>query len=432
MAATLLSILVFLGLFGFIYIFRRDRLFGIYYMFLFIYAFFPMVGYYYFPELSLLINAYFGEEIWYESIVFVLLSLLSILFFFSLGWKKMVLSFPFRVDISSHKRSFSSYFALVTIFFILAFQIGYLIVRPENVTWYVAQDEEFVSNNVQFAIFIFLFKLSVSINYILYFLVRMGGSVFRGALIKAIAVVSFLTFTVIAFNLGNRTDVLALFLGISVFELYRFRLKLRVVAKFLIAGLVVVVGLLIIEASRYTENNIQIDPLTSLIAKDYYAPAHILFAAVSHSVVDPLLVLASNFSNSLILMGYPYLQSVITDIFNPGVATRSAGYAFYVLTEGYLVAGMFGFLYNAFVVTFWLALWRRLSLTSNSSFNYFLLGLMGCMIVNLVRGQSSYFIKYLYTFVLPAVVIYLPLVAQSINVHFGKSCLKRKKIGIDK
>jgi hypothetical protein len=121
----------------------------------------------------------------------------------------------------------------------------------------------------------------------------------------------------------------------------------------------------------------------------------------------------------LILFSHPYLQSTITELFNPGVASRSAGYAFFVFTEGYLFLGLAGFLYNGVVLMLGWALWRKLARTSSREFNLFLLALMGCMIVNLVRGQTSYFIKYLYTFVLPGALLYAALAGCALRLEFG-------------
>jgi hypothetical protein len=421
-AALLLGLLVALGTFGFRYTFRRERLFGLYYLFLTIYAFFPLVGYYYLPELSVIINAYFGVEIWFESLAFILASLLSLLVFFGLAWSRILAAVPISLAISEHRRSLTSYLAFSGICFSIAFQASYLSTHYQDINWHTVQDEEFSNGNLALTAFIFLFKLSVAVNYVLYCLIRLRTAVFPRAIALSLAVTSTLVFGVTAFRLSNRTDVVALVLGITVFELYRVRLRWQAIARVLLTAIISLAFMLTIEATRYTDASLELDALSSLFTKDYYAPAHMLFAAVAYSIVDPLLVAASNSANALFLIGYPYLQSSITDVFNPGVASRSAGYAFYALTEGYLVAGSFGFLYNAIVLTFGMALWRGLALTRSHQFNFFLLGLMGCMTVNLVRGQSSYFIKYLYTFILPGVLIYLPLAGQSISLRWARAC----------
>jgi hypothetical protein len=181
--------------------------------------------------------------------------------------------------------------------------------------------------------------------------------------------------------------------------------------------------LYIIEETRYEGGFEKSDFFGTLIVKDWYAPAHILFAAIRYAVLDPLEVIFSNSSNALVMIGYPYLQNVLTEIFNPGIATRSAGYAFYIFTEGYMVLGDLGFIYNSFIILFGWAMWKKFALTENKYFNNFLLGLMGCMLVNLVRGQSSYFLKYFYTFVIPGAYLYTTLSGQSLTFKLKTTLL---------
>jgi hypothetical protein len=108
-------------------------------------------------------------------------------------------------------------------------------------------------------------------------------------------------------------------------------------------------------------------------------------------------------------LGQPYIQAIVMELFFPGGATRSASYAFYPMTEGYMVAGFVGFLYNGVVLGGLLAGWRALATTESPELNQFLIATLGSMSINLVRGQTSYYIKDLYLFVLPSTVAYLCL-----------------------
>jgi hypothetical protein len=219
-----------------------------------------------------------------------------------------------------------------------------------------------------------------------------------------------------AVRLGNRTDLLALSLGIMVYHLYRDNFDRKKL--FQIIGAAVFLGAILyfVEAARYNDDSIDLNFWAGLMTKDWYAPAHILFAAISYNIIDPIEVVLSNASNALILVGHPYLQYGVTEAFNPGVATRSAGYAFYIFTEGYMVLGMFGFIYNAILILLGFSMWKNFASTNNKEFNNVMLGLMGCMVVNLVRGQSSYFVKYFYTFIMPSIFLYSALSGKSIIV----------------
>jgi len=64
MAEYLLAAEMLLIVLGTRYLFARDRLTGLYFIFLGIYAVPAQVGYFFLPELSELIQAYFGEQVW--------------------------------------------------------------------------------------------------------------------------------------------------------------------------------------------------------------------------------------------------------------------------------------------------------------------------------------------------------------------------------
>jgi len=420
MACFLLVAETLIFLFGFLYLFKRDIFFGVYYFFLFVYGFFAQVGYFYKKELSAVLGAYFGEDAWYPATELIILSLAAVWFLFMFFRQKFLKMIPIALVVKSRRINFLGWFAITFVFYVLLFEVVYLLINFDNISWYTAQDETFVAQNPLFGVFIFVFKLMVAINLALYCVIRSNAGIFSKSFMKSLLAISLLIFMFIAFRLGNRTDVIGLSLGAAVYEFYQIRFTWKIVLKVTAVSAVLLLFLSTIESLRYTDGKVDSDLLTSILLKDYYAPAHMLFAAVHFSYVDPLEVLSSNFKNALILFKYPYLQYAVSELFRPGLTTRSSSYAFYLFTEGYLVMGMFGFIYNAFIVMTGLSLWRRLAMSNSKTFNLFLLGLMGCMLINLVRGQSSYFIKYLYTFVLPGVLFYLPLAGQKISVVIGR------------
>jgi hypothetical protein len=158
------------------------------------------------------------------------------------------------------------------------------------------------------------------------------------------------------------------------------------------------------EVSQYQGGVIE-----GLILKDYYSPAHILLGAMSLDYVDTWEVLKSNACNGLILFNYPYLQTTVADLFNPGVSSRSASYAFYIFSEGFLAMGWLGWIYNAVVVCGGFFSWRILACSDYRPYRLFVYALLGTQIVNLVRGQSSYFLKTGYMFLLPSFVLFFLL-----------------------
>lgn len=400
------------------YAFKRERLFGIYLAFLFLYAIFGQIGYLYFSELSQILGAYFGEEPWYVATRLIILSFACTILIFMLFWKKIVRGMPFGLAVRTFRNRSWGRISIILLTLVILFESTYLFFNYTAIGWGTIQDEEFVSGSFFLGVFVFLFKLLVAAVYVLYCVLRFNNSTFPRIAIQALFLASFLVFLVAAFRMGNRTDLLALSVGIAVFELYRHRINIKVVLKLVAASMVLLSFLVIVESTRYVDGAVELDPAAAIIMKDYFAPIHMLFAAAYFSFVDPIEVILSNTSNSLVLIGYPYLQNTITEMFNPGVASRSAGYAFYIFTEGYLFMGAFGFIYNSVVVVLGLAFWRRLGMTKNREFNYFVLGLMGCMLVNMVRGQSSYFVKYMYMFGIPGIALYACIVGLRVSFDF--------------
>ena len=140
--------------------------------------------------------------------------------------------------------------------------------------------------------------------------------------------------------------------------------------------------------------------------KDYFAPAHILYAAMGLNYINPLEVIYSNLSNSLILLNYPYLQAPVTELINPGVATRSAGYAFYIFSEGFIFMGFFGFLYNGFMLMTGASIWHLFKNAKNKYYSFLILAIMSTQFANIARSQSSYFYKDLYIIFLPVLIVF--------------------------
>jgi hypothetical protein len=422
MAEILLVIQGIVGIAGLTYIFRRDRFCGLYFFFLFLYAIPAQIGYYYLSDLSALLVGYFGEPVWYSATVFIILSLLSFWLVFAMFRKRFAAAIPVILLVTRtapRRAGFYAITAALVVALILAYEIIYLALNYEDISWYTAQDEDFIAARTGYFVFMLFIKLLVGITVTTYVLVRQRAGVLSRSVQLTLLAAILIVFVVGTFRLGNRTDLLAVLLGIVVFETSQVKLSVRRIVKAVPVAVLAFAALSLVELTRYDGGQQELDALTSLLTKDYYAPAHMLFAAMANNFVDPFEVIASNFCNSLILLNYPFLQATITDVFKPGVATRSQGYAFFVLTEGYLFLGFAGVLYNGFVLNLALSFWKKLASTNSGRFNLFLLAVMGCMVANLVRGQTSYFIKYLYMFVLPAVILYCSLAGVGVQARFG-------------
>jgi len=392
------------------YIWKRDVLYGLVYLFLFMYIIFAQVGYAYFPALSELLKAYYGHNLFYLFNSFVTLSFVTFFVLFYFLYKYVVKRPAYKVVQSNPRLNVIFYAILIghIIWMTLYFHAYYDLITYAN-----ASDEVFqVSQGLPFRMFMIGFKHSVFINLALYFMLRVKtreAPYINRIIVFILFLIEFVLFILIALKLGNRTDLLSFTIGFMFLELNVIR---RDKYKYInIMGLVLIIVFVIyalgmIEAARNGDMAERYTVVEYILYKDYYAPAHILIAAMGLQYVNPLEVLASNSANALILLNHPYLQETVTELFNPGVTTRSSSYAFYIFSEGYLAIGWLGFLYNGLIVFFGVSLWRRLSHSNNRYYNLFMLSLIATQVANIARGQSSYFIKNIYIIFLPAMFLF--------------------------
>ena len=392
------------------YIWKRDVLYGLVYLFLFVYTIFAQIGYAYFPALSEFIRAYFGPDMFYSVNLFVTLSFVSFFILFYLFYKCVVRRPAYKVVKSSPRLSIIFYIVLIghIIGMALYFHANYDLITYAN-----AYDEKFqASQGLPFLIFGLGFKQFVFINLALYFMLRVktqDSPYINRMIVFILFLLEFILFILLTLKLGNRTDLLSFTLGIVFLEIEIMRFakyKYLNILKLALVVAVVIYTLGIIEATRSQGVAKEYTFVENLLYKDYFAPAHILIAAMGLQYVDPLEVLASNSANSLILLKHPYLQETVTELFNPGITTRSSSYAFYIFSEGYLALGRLGFFYNGLVVFLGVSLWKRLSYSNNHYYNLFMLSLMASQVANIARGQSSYFIKNIYMVIIPQFFIF--------------------------
>jgi hypothetical protein len=408
-------------------LFRKERLYGFYFLFTLVYAIFSQIGYLYFPELSIYIRAYFGVEIWREATIFILLSgiaLFVLLNYCSSGILKVVQSSRIYVHVDHVNSRICPRIVLVIFTATLMVQYYILITVPGSLTWLSVQQQDVFQQNLPAGVFMFLIKASLGSNIVLYSSMRQSKSFKNSRFLWFVGILSIASFIIFTLKVGSRGDISALLVGITLFETSMIRLRSRHLITIVILGCCFFGYLQFVEIQRDPNSNMESDLVSRLLLKDYYMPAHMLFAAISYDYINPSEVIKSNASNSLVMLRYPFLQMTITDLFLPGVATRSQGYAFYSLTEGYMVAGPAGFLYNGIILGGLLVFWRSLASTNSSQYNQFMLAIMACTLLGLVRGQSAYFIKDLYSFIFPGAVLYLGLTNQRLRLKVRRNPLE--------
>ena len=401
---------------SFAYIMKRDILYGGIYFFLYVYVIFASIGYSYFPEVSMVIKAYFGPEIFPKFISFVILSFIFFFIVFYFLFPLVKKSKCYNVVYRPLMRNRMLFIGILLLhLFILS---SFLMINFQELNYGTFADEDFQqSKGIFFTIFGISFKQSVSIILVLYIYYRTDKPKNNYIILESknklyfiLLMIEIGQFIFISNKVGSRTDILALTLSIIVFE-YQFlkylnkKISFKQIIKFSIIGCIVLYGLTILEQNR-TEHNIeQSFAYEKLLLQDYYAPAHILLGAIYYDFINPIEVTLSNVANSFIKIGYPFLQTTIADLFNPGASTRSASYAFYLFSEGYIFMGFMGFIYNGIILFLGISLWKKLTWSNNNAYNLFMGAIVAQRMVTCCRSQSSFFIKDLYIYFLPAIVL---------------------------
>lgn len=386
-------------------LFARDRLMGIIYALLFVYSFFALLGYLYMPGYSETLSAYFGDRVGRIGLNFVFASM-ALLFVMNMALYRgavVDINQPVRgvpVRVSGNPLGPLALWGLLG-----AFALG-TAANFNDLSWYIA---ELDAVPLGLSFYLLLFKMSSGVIVLCYAIIRLKLVPQYRQLRLATALYA-LVFMAAAVKLGNRTDPAAMVVGIAYFESATRRIRPRtLVAGFLAVALIATL-LTLLEMTRYNGSYTQMTLSERIIKNDYFAPAHVMLGAIAYNFIDAGEVFRSNFANALVRMQYPFLQKPVMDLFVPGVASRSASYAFFVFTEGFMVMGLAGILYNAVVVTGFVRFWNLLGCSNDPRVNLLIRSILATMAINVVRGQSCYFIKYLYTFFLPVLLIGLVLI----------------------
>lgn len=205
---------------------------------------------------------------------------------------------------------------------------------------------------------------------------------------------------------GSRSGILSIMLALF-FAVYGYR---KVSLKNLIkVGAIGLVSIGLLQGVRSFRSEGEVDDKIeeyAILQNDYADPGLTTLAAIKYEVTEPIEVIFSNIARIFPFVDYPYLYITITEIFAPGLADEANALGFYIFTEGYMFCGIPGFIYNAIVIGGLLLYWRRLGRTNNKLFNLYILSLMISFFFAMVRAQSVWFIRNLWQFIIPMVILY--------------------------
>ena len=387
---------------------KVNILFGGSYFFLFIYSIFVQIGYQFFPEVATIAQLYFGEEYFLKFYVFNFLSFIS----FYILCKFTILK---QLNLSKYKvirvrKTINFFFFAVVISFIIIFLSVYFAQNYQAFNYANASDPDFIkSQGTVFGVFGLIFKRLAPLTLIVYMQWRLKKNLRwisdnKKISLSVLFVLLVTLLIVISNKQGNRTDLLAFIIGLTVFE-FQVGFNVKKAIKFLGFLSLFVFMLIFVETSRSHGVSSDRQFVQLVLLQDYFGPAHMLYAAMSTEYIQPLEVIISNVSNSLMALKYPYLQEPLTNSFNPGAATRSRGYGFYLFTEGFIFMGYAGFLYNAITLYLGLYIWNYIASSDNKYYNIMIMSILCTQFANIARSQSSYFIKDIYVMFIPFLIL---------------------------
>ena len=156
------------------YIWKRHVLFGGFYVFLFIYAIFAEIGYAFFPEVSMLVRAYFGPELFPRFSIFVTLSFVTFFLCFKYLHPYVIRRPAYEVVISppTYRPMFYAAIAIHLVGLLL-----YFVANFDVITYTDFSNEDVQAQmGLGYRLFGAGFKLSVAVILVLWVLFRVRTS----------------------------------------------------------------------------------------------------------------------------------------------------------------------------------------------------------------------------------------------------------------
>ena len=265
-----------------------------------------------------------------------------------------------------------------------------------------------------------LFAISVGTIVIFYYLLRNQKYVKRKKVsLLILFILCIIVFVWYGLKSGNRHVMLQIILGFLYIDIELKYLTKRNFIKYLLYLAILLFGFHMLRVARSGGGLVFDSLLEGLLSNDYYPPAHMLFSAIEYHYINPINVVVSNLANSIVGLGVDTIQMDIMRIMGYGNFSSAYTFAMFVFTEGYVFMGSLGFLYNGMITSSLMYLWRRIANTNDKDYTIVVTAIMICYSIDLVRGQTSYFIRFLWLYLLPNSILYTLLtgVKKESNEH---------------
>ncbi len=414
-------------------ILKRDIFFSIYFIFLFIYSFFSIITYIYYPEIiNLLVKLPVDSSSLSKSIICTILSIISLYFSFFLIYLPINIR---KLNILYKRKQQKLFFKFVFLFLILGFII-FLPYRNQLSYKLITIIDNTQTIDIGYKIFTSFFKFLPYLLTLIYISLRQELFVRSNRkLAFFVLLILSLSFLYIAISLGNRTDLLKLFISVAYFEIIlknninnisinkniktffnRLTVKKKSFYKFLIyfsiSSLILLstYSLTFFRSDNYVFGFLSFrSPIQRFILlNDFTFPFTLLTTIIENNIILPFEVFQSNTSNFLAGINYPYLQEITLNYLNSRDfnVTSASSPGFFSFAEGFLFMGSFGFIYNGLVFGFLIAIYKLISSSKDVQYNQFTSSIMVGLIPQIVRAQSATMAKIIWFYVIPSIILY--------------------------
>lgn len=423
---------ILLGLFFILtsfYIWKKSQIFFLFYFVLFVYTFFTQLGYLLYPEYLSVVShyQYYGEKAFIPYWIYIFLSFVSIFLLFAIFYdRKYRTIFSIKVRSSLKGPGNFLYFTLI-LFYELTLTL-LLIKNYENLSYF---NQAILKAN---KIWFYLFCLGGIVLLSIFYKILIENSKKKRIFYAVLFFSVFLVFSLTAIRSGQRIEFAKGFLGFitSLWYLFQDEIKIkRLNSKYIFLVLILCFlavsfsqGIRItrgrnenftafLTALKNPKNFLSIFLLENLIFQDWVNPSLTLITSMEQRIIFPSKVIESNLRVLVPFINHPSLGGILARIIDP---EGTAGYGYYILTEGYNLIGFSGFLYSAFIFVLGIRILESFfASTKDKLFNSYMLGVMGFVAIDVVRGgQTIVFLKVLYLYFLPAIFLFILMSGQKV------------------
>jgi hypothetical protein len=256
--------------------------------------------------------------------------------------------------------------------------------------------------------------------------VRVGNDAFKRRVCQILMAITAGIILVIAVRAGTRTVIASATIGVICFELLlagkghrlftprvlvstiAIFVMLTAIATYRIEGQTTVIDLpsrVLEDAEIFLSTRLS---LNGIIFGDYAGPSVMLLSSMADKIIIPSTGVSAIFFGCLPFGGFSGYQSIgfiVSRLVDPSLQDSWKGFGYYVLAEGYNIAGWYGIIYNTLVFGLALVVSRRFWNTDDRLYRAFVGAMFGMQALVIVRGQTSEIFRAWYLVMVPGMVL---------------------------